>query len=606
MSNYEFFYEGSVTPLDPIYSDTPEYQVPFSDIGTHVDARTANQIKEVTAHLNTGIKNIEVQGTMPEIMDSIPQEQFKEMNRVAKLTGAELSMHAPMIDPAGLSQNGWQKVNQEAAERQLWDAVKRSHDLNPEGNINVTMHATTAGLPPAELKIKENGKEVIKSVLLVDPNGNLGQIREEERYFPTEAGEIQGKIEFNPEKEIERKNKEAWLQQVNNLNFYAQRGEEMIESMNVLAEKSKVKDFDLSKMGEKAWAELKTKHPEAGALKEIDRRISHGSIYLRDAYQNLKKNFDLIYKNADQDDRDKLDAYRRKIAPQINDFENLEENPQKLNEFSVMIEEGVRTLGNIKQPRIFTPLKEFAIEKVSETFSNLALRAYKEFGKTAPVISIENHPAGMSVLTRAEDIRKVIIKSREEFVKKARESGYSGGDAKAMAEKLIGATWDVGHINQLRRYGYDKSDMIKEAGKIAPYVKHVHLSDNFGFENVELPMGMGNVPMKEIRDKFKKAGFKGKEVIEAAAWWQHFSPGGKQNPPLVPTMQAFGSPIYPMQMQPAWNQVYGSTGAYFAGYGTISPEIHHSLYGAGFASLPTELGGQIPGRESRQTGTPMS
>jgi len=604
MGDYEFFYEGSVTALDPIYSETPEYQVAFSDVGSHLDARTANQIKEVTAHLNTGIKNLEVQGTMPEIMDSIPREDFKEMERVAHLTGAELSMHAPMIDPTGLSQHGWQKINQEAAERQLWDAIKRSHDLNPHGNIPVTIHATTAGLPPAELKVKEDGKEVVKSVLLVDSNGNLGQIREEERYFPTEEGETEGKIEFNPEKEIERKNKEAWLQQLDNLNFYAQRGEDMVEDMKVLLEKDK-NSLDITTLDEEAWKDIK-EHGELRGFKEMDRRLSHGSIYLRDAYQNLKKNFDLIYKNSDQEDQAKLDNYRKKIAPKIKEWENLEQNPAKLSEFAEMIEEGVRTLGGIKQPKIFTPLREFAIEKASETISNLALDSYKEFGNTAPIISIENHPAGMSVLTRADDIRQVVVKSREEFVKKAKEKGISVSDAKSMAEKLIGATWDVGHINQLRRYGYDKSDMVKEAERIAPYVKHVHLSDNFGFENTELPMGMGNVPMGEIREKLKKAGFKGKEIIEAAAWWQHFSPGGKQNPPLVPTMQAFGSPIYPMQMQPAWNQVYGAMGSYFSGYGAINPDIHHSLYGEGFAALPTELGGQIPGRESRQTGTPMA
>jgi len=60
---------------------------------------------------------------------------------------------------------------------------------------------------------------------------------------------------------------------------------------------------------------------------------------------------------------------------------------------------------------------------------------------------------------------------------------------------------------ELRKFGFSSEDIIKEAEKVAPYLKHVHLSDNFGLDNVELPMGMGNVDFKEVMKKLgKKAG----------------------------------------------------------------------------------------------------
>jgi len=90
-------------------------------------------------------------------------------------------------------------------------------------------------------------------------------------------------------------------------------------------------------------------------------------------------------------------------------------------------------------------------------------------------------------------------KAGEQARKVAQEGAKEAG--KQAAEKLIGATWDVGHINMIRRQGFGKEDIIKEAEKIAPVVKHIHLSDNFGFEHTELPMGMGNVPIKEIMKK---------------------------------------------------------------------------------------------------------
>ena len=59
----------------------------------------------------------------------------------------------------------------------------------------------------------------------------------------------------------------------------------------------------------------------------------------------------------------------------------------------------------------------------------------------------------------------------------------STGKAKNVAKQMIGATWDVGHINMMRKKGYSEKDVIKETKEIAPFVKHVHLSDNFGLDH---------------------------------------------------------------------------------------------------------------------------
>ncbi len=154
----------------------------------------------------------------------------------------------------------------------------------------------------------------------------------------------------------------------------------------------------------------------------------------------------------------------------------------------------------------------------------------------------------------------------------------------------------------IRKFGYDKSDLLKEAERIAPYLKHIHLSDNFGYEHTELPMGMGNVPMEETAkifgEKFKKLS----KVIETGDWYQHF-----KTSPTIDSFSAFGSPVSTAYTQPRWNTAAYSFGNYLPGYGTINPEIHHSLFGRSLTGLPTELGGQIPGKESsRATGTPLA
>jgi len=195
-----------------------------------------------------------------------------------------------------------------------------------------------------------------------------------------------------------------------------------------------------------------------------------------------------------------------------------------------------------------------------------------------------------------------VEESRKKFIEKAKKEGMSESEARGAAAKLIGVTWDVGHINMLRKYGYEKADIVKEAEKVAKLVKHVHLSDNFGFEHTELPMGMGNVPVKEILEKLGKEGFDAKKIIEAGNWWQHF-----RTPPFKETLEAFGSSIYSMQMAPYWNQSIGLQQDYYAGLaGQWLPQINYETFGTGFSRLPAELGGQRQGAEgSRMSGRGM-
>lgn len=579
----EYFHGKTPYALDPFYKSsifytgTAPYLGSFQSLSTVLDPRTANQVKEVHEVLNTGIKNIEVGNVSPQVFEAIPKEHFKEMNRLAKLTGAELTFHAPLIDPTGITEHGWEKMNQDFAERQLWNAIEKSQELNPGKNI-VTIHATSVPLPSAEVKVIEEGKEKIKSMLYVTPDGRIGQIRAEERFFPTEEGKKPSEI-FNPEEELKKKNKDIWSENLAQLNFYAHRGEEAAEEIE------KIPEIAAEEIG----------RPD---IPNVERALAHGDLYLRDAYRMFKANFDMIYKGAllrgDKKIIKDLDEYAEKIAPKVKKFEKPIQNAQDLREFSLAIQEGVKVLKNIEEPKIIRPLKEFAIEKSAETTANLAWKAYKEYKDKAPIIALENHPAQQSLLTSGEELKKVIEQAHKYFVIRAKKEGMSEEDAKKVAEKLIGATWDVGHINMIRRYGYGKEEILKQTAEVAPHIKKIHLSDNFGFEHTEIPIGMGNVPMKEIMEKIGKEGYKIKKIIEAGDWWQHFSPGGKIHHPLMATLY------------PSFSQLYGVPSGYFAGYGTIFPEQHFALYGAGFTALPVELGGQVQSKESRVSGTPMA
>ena len=607
---YENIYEGATYSLEPKYGNIMEsYITSASHIGLATDPRTANQLREVSNKINPGGEVVEVSTVMTRVLEAIPDQHLEEIRRLSKLTGTEITMHGPAVEPSGYTTEGglsWSEASRQQAEAQILSAVERSHKLDAKGNIPVTFHPEYV-LPEAEekvkMKIEGKWKEMPKSVLYVDARtGAVGQIKETEKYFP-EYYEGKPVKEFKPEAEIKKRNQETWDRTLNEVNFYASKGEEYVESA-------------LSHLGggspEKTEAVLKAYALEnkEDVLKELQEKgfkieketleagfkgLDHASLFLRDSYNNLRELYNRVYKDASGKDKEKLESYANEMKKYVET--GIERNPGKLKQFADLIEKGVKVLGSIESPTLFQPLNNFLIDKTSDTFSNVALEAYKKFGEKSPIISIENPPAG-TALSRGEELKKVIEESRRKFVQRAKQQGMPESKAKEAAEKLIGATWDVGHINMLRKYGYDKADIIKETEKIAPFIKHVHLSDNFGFEHTELPMGMGNVPFKEMMKKLGKKGEEIKKIVEAADWYQHF-----QTSPLVETYEASASPLYPMKA-PYWNQIAATYGNYFSGYGTMLPEQHFALYGAGFSNLPAELGGQIPGRQSRFAGTP--
>ncbi len=619
MSGGNYFYEGAKYGFDPEYGGVSNaYSTnPAAGIGLSTDARQANVLKEINSKLNTGATTIEVSQQFSEVFESIPKQHFAELNRLRKLVGknVELTLHAPMIEPTGLTKRGWNPYEREQAERQMLAAVEKAHELNPEGNVVTTFHASIANLP-AETRtweeVTEGGekkkKAIIKEAVVIDERtGEFGTV-------PGKVSKFESEKEFNLDKKIEDMNKSNWYKGLQHLNWTVQHGSAAVgEAMTSGKDGEDKKIVNLYKeyaegKSDKIEKEFEKMDSIAPGTSEGFRKklqtMQYGDLQLRDAYTNLKEMFDQAYFALEHSDSSKaktaikqMDDFRKKIAPKLNYLEK----PEKVHELADEITHGMhllRSVSAIEVPKVLKPIKEFALDKGSDTFSNLAFESYKKFKEHSPIISIENAPAGTAILYTGKELNDIIQKSRDKFAKKAVEKlGMSESEAENQAKKLIGATWDVGHINMLRKFGAGEKEILEETKAVAKNIKHIHLSDNFGMEHTELPMGMGNVPTKEMmkliaqqNDKLGKV----KKVVEAMHWYQHF-----QTSPLGETLEHFNSPIYAMKNASYWNPNAG----YFAGFG-MSPEVHHSIYGAGFSNLPVELGGQMSGR-SRVSGNPM-
>ncbi|MBU2522863.1 MAG: hypothetical protein KKE23_01060, partial [Nanoarchaeota archaeon] len=213
-------YVGNYGSLNPSNAEsygeiTTGYEISAGRIGSTTSSQTANQVSEVMQRLNEGTKTIELAMVSPQILEQVPQEQFREINRIAKLSGLVPTAHAPIVDPAGFGGGeegqgaSWSEATRLNAEKSLLDSAKRLLDANPEGNMNITFHASS--MPAIEWQaVTEGGKEkvipIMQHVVRVD-DGRVFPVRREEMFKPQEGMEMRPS---SPDEVIKKYNKEIW------------------------------------------------------------------------------------------------------------------------------------------------------------------------------------------------------------------------------------------------------------------------------------------------------------------------------------------------------------------------------------------------------------
>ncbi len=598
-----------------------DIKLAFSRQGAPTSPQTPNQISEMGRLLNSGMKNVEIGAIQQDVFETIPEQHFKEMRRLAKLTDSNVSVHAPIIDPAGFTQQGWSEESRRENERYIESVLDRAHQLDPSGNVPVNMH-TTIGVP-GQYTEKIDGEEVKRTMYIIDHDqGKIVPLEREELEY------LEGKKIRDPDSKLREINHTMWDQEKMQLMA-------MQDARDNLLKKKLDKEREMFRIEaqypngeippEKIY-ELQSKQREIAV---INRHIQE---YNQQLFSNLNKLHDKFvkyYKPTKKEEKkyskkinDILKGAKKVYIEGFREVDEIEEQMKKkknkpLSERDIqelthlqkqhfqkiidMSNETLDVISELPAPELYVPVEEFAREKTVETISNVAKRVYKKYGDKAPIIALENVFPNM-VLSRAGEMKKLIEESRDKFAEQiAKEKKIDKKKAKKIAEKIIGATWDVGHIHQLKKQGYTEKDIIEETKKIAKYVKHVHLTDNFGFADSHLALGMGDVPIKEHLKELEKAADKERRnIIESGGYAAHF-----KTSPLMPSLEYLNSPVYSYDAGPYWSDARDLYASYLVGYGDILPEKHFdTFFGAGFSRLPKELGGQSSGNRSRFAGTP--
>ena len=412
-------YQGGYSTLDPnkaYGTDFTGYRTKASLMGATTKPDTANQIQQVNQLLNQGMVPIEVTTLKPDVFETIPKEHFKELNRMAKLTGSKLSVHAPLIEPSGLGEQGWSPYNRELNERQLKEVVDKAYHVSDKERVPITIHASN--LPGSEWMPKKGGKEgeaEREKIFAYDKeSGRTVPIERKEKFYPGEISEKGEGKPFSPEERLDYQNRVKWEDEIDQLLYRKERVDEMLRRQGPHVQ-------EIGRELEKYSKEEREKVlEETGETKKGYRTYQNMKTYLDDLQRQLKDDFEKAWKYArSEEDKKELRRLSERYTEKV---ENLNKDPANLTAQSEAIQDLIQGLrSDIDSPKQFVPIEEFAKEQSSQTFGNVALEAYKKYGKRAPQINIENLYTGMAFGGRTEDMNELIKESKESFVKNAKK-----------------------------------------------------------------------------------------------------------------------------------------------------------------------------------------
>ncbi|MBT6690598.1 sugar phosphate isomerase/epimerase [archaeon] len=644
--SYEGFYSGGGSSFDSEYSIG--FKMSGSQLGFPGSAQTANQLGETVNAVKHGAKTFEVTMVDANASETIPRQHFDEMRALMKLTGIKPSVHAPIIDAAGFGEQGWTADGRADNERRLFGAIEKAQGLDPSGNLPIVLHASN-GAPgtewrPGDEKLGEKKYVIERTTAINQDTGQAQPIKREFKFRPEmpELLEKGGVIErgpdgrpvvrhikgreagklFSAEGSIEAMNNGEWSNKLTEVAQMSKHVNEIIGSAPInLGEYENmfikegtnhiVKPIDGGRSWEKV-GELDSDSGQVGAYEKMRK----ASLFMENAELSFISAFGQAYKYGTPEQKKKLKKLSENYSEAsegIHDVVPISRDQNVMGIFApvqkqLLIDKSIQELQKITRrdtPGVWKMGEDFAKEKAAKTFGNLAARSYDKFGDKAPVLAVENMFQGMA-FSRAEDMKDLVEKSRENFVEHLIDKGVSKSKAKKLAEDKLGVTWDVGHLNVMRKKGFTEKDVVEQTkiiSKDKSMVKHIHLTDNFGYADTHLAPGMGNVPIKAILEELEKTGRfdEMRKIVEAPSMIQHFKVA-----PHSMTLAAFGSGIYGMKNGPTWDQAFNLQGNYFGGYGNLNPQTHHTYFGAGFTTMPVELGGQMAGGQSRFGGAPMA
>lgn len=237
-------------------------------------------------------------------------------------------------------------------------------------------------------------------------------------------------------------------------------------------------------------------------------------------------------------------------------------------------------------------MEEYGVKKTADTIARAAEFAMAKSKRLEkPLFIAPENIFPEQYGAHPQELKEVVLMARERFVERMGKKGMSKGRAQRLASQHIRATFDVGHANTWKKYyqgnpkkSYEENekdfrkwiiDQVKDLNK-SDIIGHIHVSDNFGYEDEHLTPGQGNTPIKEFLEEMKKAGIK--DVI--------VEPGHQDYLAMYGGWREFGGSIYgaqiPTMPKRSWSEIefsyFGQTRTPYFVFGGYRPSEDWTLW----------------------------
>ncbi len=265
------------------------------------------------------------------------------------------------------------------------------------------------------------------------------------------------------------------------------------------------------------------------------------------------------------------DFFNRQIKEAEDHMRHIHESSSSAD---VQAKQAERVIDNIESA------KSYGLRRTADTISSAGIKAMEvynknkdKYGLDEPLFVAPENWNQNYYGSHPEEMRIIVEESRKAMAKKLRNK-YSKKEAEDLAKQHIKATLDIGHLNTLR-YNFvpknkDRHDeefnewMLNEAEKLVKegVVGHIHLSDNFGFDDEHVTPGQGNIPMKEFLKKMEERGMKDM-VLEVGSF--------NANTAYLDTFAYANAPVYGLGSRQRFAQTrnahhgYNAPGFFIAG-----------------------------------------
>ncbi|MBI2662238.1 hypothetical protein HYX11_02155 [Candidatus Woesearchaeota archaeon] len=329
----------------------------------------------------------------------------------------------------------------------------------------------------------------------------------------------------------------------------------------------------------------------------------------------------------EQEQRAQNDREKAMINHQLNQLEEQKktiENPEILKEINNKIEQNKRAMIQAQegsssqwaqaaeaeeQIRHVVSAQTYALKESFEGYSDAALTTYrksqqlaKEGKLTKPLAIAMENLFPESYGSHPDELYNLVQGSRQRMAERLQQDyGMDTETAKQTAEKHIVATFDTGHLNIWRKHWQGDSKKTIEQNdkefegwmldKIKRLVQdriigHIHLADNFGYQDDHIAPGEGNTPIKEFIKILKENNYKGEMIIEPGADYYTDTSGFNS---VMKAWRHFGSPVgnYGTASgtgggRRTWSQVnygyFGQTQPPYFTFGSYSPSEDWTLW----------------------------